>query len=69
MSVALYDYVLSDFHLHYDVMLAWLYEEYAVAEGYKGLVQLAGPLSVEKYDRTVTDLLGAMKDQLDAKDK
>ena len=67
--VALFDYVMSDFQLHYDVMLAWLFEEYAVAEGYKGVVQPELLVRMEKYDKTVTDLLAAMRDQLDPKDK
>ncbi|XP_062501066.1 symplekin-like isoform X2 [Corticium candelabrum] len=66
---ALFDYVMSDFQLHYDVMLAWLFEEYAVAEGYKGVVQPELLVRMEKYDKTVTDLLAAMRDQLDPKDK
>jgi hypothetical protein len=63
------DYVLSDLHRHYDTLLAWLYEEYTVAEGYKGLVRLSGTVGLEKYDKTVSSMLTAMKNQLDAKDK
>jgi symplekin len=66
---ALNDYVLSDLHRHYDTLLAWLYEEYTVAEGYKGLVRLSGTVGLEKYDKTVSSMLTAMKNQLDAKDK
>ena len=65
----MHDYVLSDLQQHYDIMLAWLYEEYTVAEGYKGVVQLSGMVGLEKYDKTVSSMLTAMKNQLDAKDK
>ena len=61
---ALLAFILEDLRSHFDLAVAWMYAEYAIAEGYLNSAQ-----NNLQYDSCLTGLLNGTREKLDARDR
>ena len=61
---ALLAFILEDLRSHFDLAVAWMYAEYAIAEGYLNSAQ-----NNLQYDSCLTGLLNGAREKLDARDR
>ena len=64
---ALRQFIVEDFRSRVELALAWLYQEYVIAQGY---IREDDPRTdYEQYDACLCGLLQALKDKLEPRDR
>ena len=67
MRDALRQFIVEDLRCRIELALAWLYQEYVIAQGYLG--EDDPRTDYEQYDACLCGLLHALKDKLEPRDR
>lgn len=68
LSLVYEDYIFADVRKRHDLAFAWLYQEYAYANGYLNMLDQTRRKDFSKYDDTLCRLLEYLQEKPDQRD-